>query len=54
MVWEEMSYNKYPELTMTERLRIETESEPDFIYTIIETGEKQLNEFIQANLFIFD
>ena len=54
MFWEEMSYNKYPELTMMERLRIETESEPDFIYTIIETGEKQLNESIQANLFIFD
>ena len=54
MVWEEMSYNKYPELTMMERLRIETESEPDFIYTIIEKKEKQLNESIQANLFIFD
>ena len=55
MIWEEMSYNKYKDLSMAQRLK--NEYEPDFIYelyTFTIITEEEINESVQTNLFIFD
>lgn len=55
MVWEEMSYNKYQDLSMAQRLK--NEYEPDYIYelyTFTLITEEKINESVQTNLFIFD
>lgn len=55
MVWEEMSYNKYGQLSMVQRLR--EEYEPDYIYFCIELVEEEdeeyQDEFIKTNISLF-
>ena len=52
MVWEEMSYNKYQQLSMVQRLK--EEYEPDYIYFYIEvTEELEQDEFIETDISLF-
>lgn len=50
-----MSYNKYQQLSMAQRLR--NEYEPDYIYIYIELieeeEEEKENEFVQTDISLF-
>ena len=51
MIWEEMSYNKYQQLSMAQRLK--EEYEPDFIYVYYEITEEEINEFGKTDISLF-
>ena len=54
MVWEEMSYNKYQQMPMKQRLKEEYEPDYNYIYVHIEVVEEIIqDEFIETNISLF-